>query len=755
MSNLDAQKEQENKDQSNQMKDQITNQNNEFPQITQELKLDFGDGNDDQNISKQSIANKEIVHIPKESQFNKENSQTIFDEFLKNYEQQIKNIFYIYSQGQKDCQSTESFNSNMQKDKDVRIQSNDIPILLRKCLEFDNIQIYKNGFDNDDIYGSSNSSQEVYKILREYLTQKQATTQVNQIQNLSNKKIPAITELGTKGLVSEIQKSIDNYQGILKETQDQKEQQIILSTITALKEQLTCLQKEQNHDLQNDTKRLTTMSDMSSMTKMTKENIRKRNLKYIFSHYSKQQYFAGIKHTFERIQQESNLLNAPKIALFLKDFKITNYNTELQKKNIPNLYKQATNNLKNMNYEEFKSQNNKYPTQIDKVEAFYKYINLDDLLEIKKRCQSQSNLHPFNIKDKDGFRLLPQDIGRDIKLKKMDQIVLDHIKQKKIRDKQKQLEAVKQNDKSKNFFSQYKKNINFQNALNVSQNQSFLNNTNNKSFINSGQSQFEKSKFKYTYENYSQRKVANQEQKSKQKQVYSWAELEKSSFKDIKINQVGSFRPEDLIEETEDEEDEIYLKQFQLDKLNKDDDDDDNNKGEQKQVNKQINLDNYGIVREKIRPTQQYLMQSNPNYDPNQKYIPGNRKNYGRQNHSVENIPVQQNAEYVMQNQTGAQLKQRNLTGYSSYNTQNSNYNNDFYGLNRKQNSISQQYLKRAHQLEGQYQTKQKAQIERLYNQQNMKASRLKPDMDIKNIRNSYSYVAQNTPQTIYINQKQ
>lgn len=71
------------------------------------------------------------------------------------------------------------------------------------------------------------------------------------------------------------------------------------------------------------------MSDMSSMTKMTKENIRKRNLKYIFSHYSKQQYFAGIKHTFERIQQESTLLNAPKIALFLKDFKITNYNTEL------------------------------------------------------------------------------------------------------------------------------------------------------------------------------------------------------------------------------------------------------------------------------------------------------------------------------------------------------------------------------------------------------------------------------------------
>lgn len=72
-------------------------------------------------------------------------------------------------------------------------------------------------------------------------------------------------------------------------------------------------------------------------------------------------------------------------------------------------------------------------------------------------------------------------------------------------------------------------------------------------------------KYKYTYENYAQRKMKNQESNVKQKQTFSWGELEKYSFEDMKQYQPGSFKPQDLFDENEDEEDKYYLKEFALD----------------------------------------------------------------------------------------------------------------------------------------------------------------------------------------------
>lgn len=57
-------------------------------------------------------------------------------------------------------------------------------------------------------------------------------------------------------------------------------------------------------------------------------------------------------------------------------------------------------------------------SNIDKVEEFYKFLGIDDPNIYRKRFKLLNP--PFNIKDKEGFRLLPRDIGRNIVLRKIE-----------------------------------------------------------------------------------------------------------------------------------------------------------------------------------------------------------------------------------------------------------------------------------------------------------------------------------------------
>ncbi len=50
----------------------------------------------------------------------------------------------------------------------------------------------------------------------------------------------------------------------------------------------------------------------------------------------------------------------------------------------------------------------------EKLERLYKYINLDFPSQFRKNLQIINT--PFNIREGEGFRLLPHDVGREIKL---------------------------------------------------------------------------------------------------------------------------------------------------------------------------------------------------------------------------------------------------------------------------------------------------------------------------------------------------
>lgn len=81
----------------------------------------------------------------------------------------------------------------------------------------------------------------------------------------------------------------------------------------------------------------------------------------------------------------------------------------------------------------FENKEEDFPTDFDKIEAFYKFICIDDINAMKLKCKIISQ--PFNIQEEDGFRLLPRDKNREIKVHKIDPRKLEELKQKKIHDK--------------------------------------------------------------------------------------------------------------------------------------------------------------------------------------------------------------------------------------------------------------------------------------------------------------------------------
>lgn len=152
---------------------------------------------------------------------------------------------------------------------------------------------------------------------------------------------------------------------------------------------------------------------------MSVEQSRQKNLCEIFTFYSRQQYVQGACYTFDRIMHETNVLNIAKFMLFVQQFNLLNYNKNLTKRSIPHLFKKTSSNFKELSLDEFKIMLEKISllmfegessSYVDKVEELYKYIGLDDPTVYRKKFKLLNP--PFNIKDKEGFRLLPKDIGR-------------------------------------------------------------------------------------------------------------------------------------------------------------------------------------------------------------------------------------------------------------------------------------------------------------------------------------------------------
>lgn len=66
----------------------------------------------------------------------------------------------------------------------------------------------------------------------------------------------------------------------------------------------------------------------------------------------------------------------------------------------------------------YEERDNEMPTDFDKVEAFYKYIGVDNPNYYRKHMLLLNP--PFNIQDKVGFRLLPKDKDRPVEMKKIE-----------------------------------------------------------------------------------------------------------------------------------------------------------------------------------------------------------------------------------------------------------------------------------------------------------------------------------------------
>ena len=113
----------------------------------------------------------------------------------------------------------------------------------------------------------------------------------------------------------------------------------------------------------------------------------------------------------------------------------------MQKLDLLTLFKKTSSNYKEMTFDEFQvlleklaiimfeDKDDELPSDLDKVEAFYKFIGLEN--QNFYRQQMQLLQPPFNIKDDVGFRLLPKDVGRPIKLHKIPPKLIEELKRRK------------------------------------------------------------------------------------------------------------------------------------------------------------------------------------------------------------------------------------------------------------------------------------------------------------------------------------
>lgn len=405
------------------------------------------------------------------------------------------------------------------------------------------------------------------------------------------KVIPSLNQRPASKLEAEMQANIDRYEKMLQESSRDEERLVLSNTLQMMREQLSQLRFGKPVY----SKQVSTQQSQSQMSQYLAGQNRAKNLLEIYNFYSKQQYVHSSIYTFDRIHHETNVLNIAKFMMFISQFNILNYNQNVNKRTLPQLFRKMSANFKELDFEEFKAaleklslmmfESDQQSSHAEKLEKLYKYMALDNPEIFRKKFKLINA--PFNCKEKEGFRLLPQDIGRQIQLRKLEHKKLQDLKQKKIEDRLKQL---KETDGQKLAKPNYQSTPQFSFNLNAPSH--------------------------YVYEKYSYREGGQPIQDHKGGIEYTWQQLSQQSFTDLKQLQFGKFKPQDLIDQAEDKEDVYYLNQYNV-KIEK-------KKSSHRQSDSKADLEKYGQLKNRLRPTQQFLKKTLPDYNPSQKYVSKN-----------------------------------------------------------------------------------------------------------------------------------
>eukprot|EP00825_Cyclidium_porcatum_P003873 TRINITY_DN11799_c0_g1_i1.p1 TRINITY_DN11799_c0_g1~~TRINITY_DN11799_c0_g1_i1.p1 ORF type:complete len:463 (-),score=89.01 TRINITY_DN11799_c0_g1_i1:64-1452(-) len=443
----------------------------------------------------------------------------------------------------------------------------------------------------------------------------------------------------------------DRYERMLQQTQVEGEKIVITNMLNAMYAQLSKVQLVKKQQYQNKRK-------YPTKAPLTKEQKREMNLQEIYSFYCKQQYSQAPIFSFDRILHDSHTMNLSNFLLFCKQFNITNYNVNLSKKAIPNLFQKTSPNYKELTLQQFKQilekialvmyqdQNDQYPTEIDKVETFYKYIAIDDPNIYRRNMVLQQP--PFNIQDKDGFRVLPRDRNKPLEIHQVSPKIKLELERRK---QEKQLLIAKKYEgyipspyihSQKHSYS----------VPSLQKNQSMI-----------------------LLHKYADIQHTKQISKLNLQGKVNWQQLEQLSYADMnKINQ-SKFQPTDLFDKDNNEEDRYYLGDYDLAAEQK-------RKLDQSNINRK-QQENYGVIKQSLRPAQKQKQQISQNQNIFQPYNPDNQSDQ-----------------------------------FTNYNSQVNQQLLGSQSVKYQPNKISDNYLQRAQQIDQDQKQRQQSIIDKL-NQQN------------------------------------
>ncbi|KRX03882.1 hypothetical protein PPERSA_04760 [Pseudocohnilembus persalinus] len=371
----------------------------------------------------------------------------IFGNFIHNFNKDIYQYFSDFSK--------ESPNGEPQ------VKAQDIPLIMRVAFYIDNITFHKTKEDKEEFFNQQDSYKIVLSQIDRYLQSQQKIDvdslditqykfQFNQfldfleyfLQNESdiflkkndesnneyqqqneyneNSSLIGANNNNQSELEKQIKVNIQNYEEMLQNCNSEQERLVINNMLDSLYEQLNKLQI---------VKQPVEQSLIKKQKQLSKEEIRKKNMNEIFLFYCRQQYTQAPKYSFDRILYECHTMNLSNFLLFAKQFKINNYCLKLTKKMLPQIFKKVSNNYKDLTFQEFQiilekiallmfeDKDEELPNEFDKIEAFYKYIGVDDANFYRKHMHILNP--PFNIQDPIGFRHLPKDRDRNIEIKKI------------------------------------------------------------------------------------------------------------------------------------------------------------------------------------------------------------------------------------------------------------------------------------------------------------------------------------------------
>lgn len=271
------------------------------------------------------------------------------------------------------------------------------------------------------------------------------------------------------------------------------------------------------------------------------------------------------------------------------------------------------------------------------METFYKYIAIDDPNIYRRNMQLQQP--PFNIQDKDGFRVLPKDQNKPLEIHQISPKIKLELQRRK------QEREILLSKKYEGYIpSPYLHSQKHSYSVpTLQKNQSAL--------------------FQHKYADIQHNKQIG---KLNLQGKVNWQQLEQLSYVDMnKINQ-SKFKPTDLFDEVNDKEDRFYLGDYDLAAERK-------RKLDQCSINRK-QQENYGVVKPKVRPTQK----EGPNKD------------------SIFQNPGRDYNQYTMGSNAPAQQYQ----AYPNYNSQLSQQMQGSQSVKYQHKKISDNYMQRAQQID-------------------------------------------------------